>query len=340
MADPILVEATRGAQVESRHRGAVAVTDAAGAVVMAWGDIEQPVYPRSAIKPLQALPLVESGAADRFGLGTEALALACASHRGEPAHLGVLRDWMARTSLGVADLECGAHPPGDPAAAAALIRTGETPSALHNNCSGKHTGFLTTARHLGEPLRGYIDAAHPVQQRVLATLEAMSGVDLGAAPRGIDGCGIPVIGVPLRALARATARLVDRSELPPARAAAAQRLTEAMAAAPLMVSGTSGVDTALLRLAGDVLRPKGGAEGVCCAALPRQGYGIALKVEDGGGRAVYVVLGAVLARLGILDPHQTAALAEHFSPPIRNVAGSIVGSLRPGPAFASAARSR
>lgn len=335
-ADPIFIEATRGTLVESRHRGAAIVVDAAGGVVLSWGDVERPVYPRSAIKPLQALPLVESGAADRFGLGTEALALACASHRGEPAHLAVLSGWLAKIGLAVGDLECGAHAPGDPAAAAALIRTGEPPSALHNNCSGKHAGFLTTARHLGEPIRGYIEAAHPVQQRVLGILEAMSGLDLRAAPRGVDGCGIPVIGMPLRGLARAMARLADRSGLPAGRAEAARRLLDAMAAAPFMVSGTGGADTALLRVASAQIRPKGGAEGVCCAALPRLGYGLALKIEDGGARAVHVALGAILARLGILDTQQSQALAEILHPPVRNVAGLIVGELRPGPAFAAA----
>lgn len=335
-ADPILVEVTRGTLVESRHRGAAIVVDAAGGIVLAWGDVERPVYPRSAIKPLQALPLVETGAADRFGLGTEALALACASHRGEPAHVTIVRDWLAKIGLGVGDLECGAHAPGDPGAAAALIRTGEAPSALHNNCSGKHAGFMTTARHLGEPTRGYIEAVHPVQRRVLGILEAMSGLDLQSAPRGTDGCGIPVIGLPLRGLARAMARLADRSDLPPARADAARRLLDAMAAAPLMVSGTDGIDTALLRVAGAKLRPKGGAEGVCCAALPSLGYGIALKIDDGGARAVYVALGAILARLGLLDQPQSQALADILHPPVRNVAGRIVGELRPGPVFATA----
>ncbi len=333
---PVLVEVTRGGWVESRHRGAAAVVDASGRILLAWGDVERPVYPRSAIKPLQALPLLETGAADRFGLGAAELALACASHRGEPLHLAVLQPWLARVGLSVGDLGCGSHSPGDPAAAAALIRAGDEPSALHNNCSGKHAGFLTTARHLGEPVLGYIGAAHPVQQRVLGALEAMTGLDLSRAPRGIDGCGIPVIGVPLTGLARAMARLADRTGLPTERASAAQRLLDAMATAPLMVSGTEGADTALLRIAGNVIRPKGGAEGVCCAALPQQGLGIALKIDDGGARAVYVALGGLLARLGLLDDGQRRALAELFRPTVRNVGGLVVGEVRPGPAFAEA----
>lgn len=335
-AGPVFVEALRGAMIESRHRGAAALVDAAGRIVMAWGDVERPVYPRSAVKPLQALPLVETGAADRFGLGTQELALACASHRGEAAHLAVLRGWMLKAGLATSDFECGAHAPGDPAAARALIRAGEAPTALHNNCSGKHAGFLTTARHLGEPLRGYIHPEHPVQQRVARTLVAMTGLDLAAAPRGIDGCGIPVIGIPLAGLARAMARMADGSGLPPERADAARRLLDAMAGAPAMVSGTGGADTALLRIAAPAIRPKGGAEGVCCATLPQLGLGIAIKIEDGGTRAVYVALGAILAHLKILDEPQARALAEFFRPPIRNVAGLAVGELRPGPAFTAA----
>lgn len=335
-AGPVFVEALRGGMIESRHHGAAAVVDAAGRIVMAWGDIERPIYPRSAIKSLQALPLVESGAADHFGLGPQELALACASHRGEAAHLAMLQGWMLKVALTTRDFECGAHAPGDPAAAQALIRSGEPPTALHNNCSGKHAGFLTTARHLGEPLHGYIRAEHPVQQRVFHTLEVMTGLDLAAAPRGIDGCGIPVIGIPLAGLARAMARMADGSGLPPERASAARRLLDAMASAPAMVSGTGGADTALLRVAAHAIRPKGGAEGVCCATLPQLGLGIALKIEDGAARAVYVALGAILAQLKIFDDLQASALAEFFCPPIRNVAGLVIGELRPGPAFTAA----
>jgi L-asparaginase II len=330
---PVLVEVTRGAAVESRHRGSAAVVDTAGRVALAWGDIAAPVYARSALKPLQALPLVETGAADAFGLGARELALACASHHGEPAHVDTVAAWLARLGLGVQDLECGAHPPLDPAAAKALIEHGIAPSALHNNCSGKHAGFLTAARHLGEPTRGYIAAEHPAQQRVLAVVEAMTGCDLSQAPRGIDGCGIPVIGMPLAGLARAMARMGDPRDLPPARAAAATRLLDAMAAEPLMVSGTTGFATALLRVAGDRVRAKPGAEGVYAAALPTLGLGLALKIEDGAGRAAEVALAAILTRLGVLDAAARAALAGRAEPPVRNVAGRIVGAIHPAAAL-------
>ncbi|HZT52497.1 MAG TPA: asparaginase [Stellaceae bacterium] len=332
---PVLVEVTRGGLVESRHRGAAAVVDAAGGVVLAWGDIEAPVFARSALKPLQALPLVTSGAADAQRLGARELALACASHHGEPAHVAAVAGWLARIGLGVGDLECGAHPPLDPAAARALVVRGAAPSAVHNNCSGKHAGFLATARHAGEPTRGYIAADHPVQRRVLAAVETMTGLDLARAPRGIDGCGIPVIGLPLAALARAMARMGAPQTLPGGYAAASRRLLDAMAAEPLMVSGSTGFATALLRAAGDRVRAKPGAEGVYAAALPRLGLGLALKIEDGAARASEVALAAILMRLGVLDEAAIAALAGRERPAVRNVAGAVVGEVRPAPALAA-----
>jgi len=328
-ADPVLVEATRGDIVESRHRGAIAVVDAAGGIVLALGDTEQPVFARSAIKPLQALPLIETGAADRFGLGEQELALACASHHGESVHVAAVARWLERIGLSPDDLECGAHLPNDTKAAHALIRAGTAPSPLHNNCSGKHTGFLTTARHLGEPTRGYIQPDHPVQRRVLAMLEAMTGCDLSHAPRGTDGCGIPVIGIPLAAMAEAMARLADPRSVPPARATAGHRLLDAMAAKPLMVDGTGGFPTVVMETVPERVRLKPGAEGVFCAALPTLRLGVALKIESGHGRAAEVAMGAVLRRLGALTAADVGALAALLRPPINNVAGRRVGELRP-----------
>ena len=333
-SNPILVETIRGEMVESRHTGAAAVVDAAGRVVRSWGDIDRPVFARSAIKPLQALPLVETGAADRFGLGDAEIALACASHRGEPIHVDSVRRWLARLDLGPQDLECGSHAPGNAAAAEALIRAGEAPSAVHNNCSGKHSGFLTTARHRGEPTRGYIAADHPVQLRLRTVLEAMSGLDLARAPRSIDGCGIPVIGIPLRGMARAMARLADPKGLTPERAAAGKRILDAMAAAPLMVSGTGGFATVVMTVAGASVRLKPGAEGVYCAVLPSLGYGIALKIDDGAGRAAEVAAGAILERLGAFTSAQREKLAPQLMPVLKNVAGREVGAIRPAEALA------
>ncbi len=327
--DPILVEVLRGEMVESRHCGAYAVVDAAGGVVLAQGDVEHPVYARSAIKPLQALPLVETGAAARYGLGRKEIALACASHNGTPAVVDAVEAWLNRIGLSRDDLECGADPPIDSAAAQALVRAGQPPSALHNNCSGKHAGFLTTASHCGEPTRGYIGAQHPVQRRVLATLSSMTGLDLERAPHGTDGCGIPVIGIPLKAMARAMARLADPAGLAAERAAAAGRILEAMAAEFLIVAGASRFTREVMRVAAATVRLKPGAEGVSCAALPQHGLGIALKVDDGAGRAADVAMGALLVRLGMLDPAQAGAIEAVLRPPVKNVVGRTVGELRP-----------
>ncbi len=247
-ANPVLVEATRGAMVESRHRGAFAVVDVEGRVIASAGDTECPIYARSAIKPLQAIPLVESGAAEAFGLEDAEIAVACASHRGEARHVETVTAWLARIGCSVADLECGTHLPSNERALAELLGAQEAPHAAHNNCSGKHAGFLTLARHLGLPTQGYIRLEHGVQQRVLGTLESMTGLDLGAVPRGVDGCGIPVLGVPLGSLALAMARLADPADQPESRQAACARIRSAMAAEPFMVSGTGQFCTRVISL--------------------------------------------------------------------------------------------
>ncbi len=327
--EPILVEVVRGGMVESRHCGSFAVVDTAGRVLHAQGDIEHPVYPRSAIKPLQALPLIETGAADRFGLGVKEIALACASHNGAAPVVAAVEAWLNRIGLSKDDLECGADPPIDGAAAQALIRAGQSPSALHNNCSGKHAGFLSTAQHCGDPTRGYIDPQHPAQKRVEAALASMTGLDLSHAPHGTDGCGIPVIGIPLKAMARAMARLADPADLAPERAAAAQRILAAMAVEYLIVAGASRFTREVMRVASATVRLKPGAEGVACAALPQHGLGVALKVGDGAGRAADVAMGALLVKLGMIDAAQAGAIEAVLHPSVRNVAGHVVGEVRP-----------
>ncbi len=329
---PVLVELVRGGQVESRHRGAVAVADAGGRLVAAWGDAGRLVFPRSAVKPLQALPLIETGAADAFGLGAEELALACGSHSGTARHEGLAARWLARLGLDEAALACGAHPPLDADAAAALLRAGAAPSALHNNCSGKHLGILTAARHRREPVQGYLAPDHPAQRRVTAALATMTGHDPGATGWAVDGCGIPTHAVPLAALATGMARLADARRLPPERRRAVARVTAAMAAHPDLVAGPGRLDTEVMAAAPGVL-VKGGAEGVHAAALPGLGLGLALKIEDGAGRAAGVALLAALCRLGALDGGARAALAARIEPPLLNVAGRRVGVLRAGPAW-------
>ncbi|MFQ5785925.1 MAG: asparaginase [Alphaproteobacteria bacterium] len=326
--DEIAVEVTRGDRIESRHRASCAVADGSGRIVHRWGDVGQAVYPRSAIKSIQAIPLVESGAAERFDLSAAELALACASHGGEPMHIEAVEAWLARLGLGADDLECGAHPPSHAPSAEALWRSGATPNAVHNNCSGKHAGMLTTARHLGEPTAGYIRHDHPVQQRVARVIGEMTDVDMTRAPRGIDGCSIPTYAIPLGAFATAMARLADPAKLADGRADAIERIKAAIVARPEMVAGTGRFCSALIRESGGRIITKTGAEGVYAAALPDLGLGVALKVEDGAGRASSVALAAVLRRLGALDDALAERLAYFVAPPQINRAGRRVGDVR------------
>lgn len=326
---PVLVEVTRGGMIESRHRGVAVVADGDGRIVASWGDSAMLIYPRSSIKPLQALPLIESGAAARFGLDDAEIALACASHAGEPRHVTRVARWLARLGLSADDLECGAHPPTDPESSAQLVRADEAPSALHNNCSGKHAGFLTVARHLGEPPLGYVRPEHPVQRRLERVLTEMSGADIATAPRGVDGCGIPVMGMPLVALATAMARFAKPDGLAPERAQAAHQIAAAMAKHPYLVSGQGRFDSEILEAANGAALVKGGAEGVHVAALPGPGLGIALKIEDGGaGRASPPAMAALLERLGAVGGWGRAVIAAWRERPILNVAGREVGVVR------------
>lgn len=334
-ASPILVEERRGTLVEVIHRGRAAVVDPSGGVLLAWGDPEAAIYPRSSIKPLQAIPLIESGAAEAFALTDEEIALACASHGGEPKHVAAVEAWLARIGLSVADLECGAHMPGDPAAAEALSRAGKNPTAAHNNCSGKHAAMLTTALHKGEKTRDYIARTHPVQQRILGLLEQLSGSDLGGAPTGIDGCGIPVFAMGLGNLALAFARFADPVRLPERRAQAIARISKAMLAAPFFVAGSGNICTELLTLCGGEVLPKTGAAGVFAAALPRVGLGVAVKIEDGSRAAAEIAMLAILSRLGIIDDARRAMLKDRLNPQLHNCAGTRVGEIGPAETLAS-----
>jgi len=329
--NPVLVEVLRDPVVESAHRGAACVVDSAGAVVAAWGDIDRPVPPRSAIKPLQALPLIETGAADACGYGAEEIALACASHSATPRQTALVRSMLERVGLDEGALACGGQPPLDREADMALARAGQPWTRLHDNCSGKHAGFLATAVHLGEPVVGYHLADHPVQRRIAAVLDDLCGVRVDALPRGIDGCGIPVWSLPLRALARGLAGLARPAGLALGRAAAARRVAAAVAMHPDLVAGPDRFDTALMSGTGGRILAKGGAEGVQVAWISETGLGIAIKVDDGGGRAAGVALGGVLRTLDLLLPEEADALADLLAPAVRTRTGAVVGALRARP---------
>ena len=334
MANPVLVELTRGGRVESWHRGAMAIADASGRLVWSAGDVERPVFARSALKMLQALPLVETGAADAYGVSDRELALACASHSGEAFHVETVAAWLERIDCDETCLACGPHMPNNEAATRALIREGRAPTRLHNNCSGKHTGFLTVARHLGVDPAGYERPDHPVQRHALGAIAEMCGLDVASMPVGIDGCTAPAAATPLSALATAMARIADPSGLSPARAEAATRLYAAVRANPLYVAGTGRVCTAIIEAAGGVASVKTGAEGAFIAVLGELGLGIALKIDDGAGRGAETVIAAVLAALGVVD-RETPSIAALADAKVVDTTGRTVGARRPSPWLAS-----
>lgn len=328
MSNPVLVEVLRGALVESRHCGAIAVVDAAGRLVLALGDVERPVYPRSAVKALQALPLVETGAADRYGLGPEELALACASHGGEPGHVATATRMLKLAGLDLSALKCGAHWPIHQTSAHALARDGGTAGAVHNNCSGKHAGFLCVACALDADTVHYVQPVHPVQRLVKSTIESLTGSVLSADVCAVDGCSVPTWAMPLVALAHGFARFGTGVGLTPERAKAAARLRAACAAHPWHVAGTGRFCTEIMQRLGERAFVKTGAEGVYCAALPKQGLGIAVKCDDGAGRAAEVMLAAMLMRF-LSAATDTRALEQYLRPTLRNWNGIATGSLRP-----------
>ncbi|MCR4265304.1 asparaginase [Nitratireductor sp. ZSWI3] len=338
MSNPVLVEVLRGSVVESRHRGAVAVLDADGKVVAGWGDIDRPVFPRSAVKAIQALPLLESGTADAYGFADKEIALACASHSAEPEHVHLATDMLARAGLQVADLECGAHWSLRQEVAIEQARAISQPTAAHNNCSGKHAGFLCTCRHLGEDHHGYVTLGHPAQEAVREAMEAVTGAPHSLDVCGTDGCSIPTYAVPLRALARGFARLATGTGLGPQRARAAQRIFSACMAEPFYVAGTNRADTMMMGRGKGRIFTKMGAEGVFCAAVPELGLGIALKCDDGADRASEVMVAQVLALLlGETEP-LAVELRQMARPAITTRRGMEVGGLQPSEALARLSR--
>jgi L-asparaginase II len=329
MANPVVVEATRGNLVESAHRGAGAVVDADGRLVMSFGDADRPVYPRSAVKALQALPLVTSGAADRLGLSEKEIALSCASHSGSEDHVATARAMLTKAGYDERTLECGAHWPLGEDEARALARARRTPTALHNNCSGKHAGFICLSCALGADPKGYVAPDHAVQREVAASIEAVTGARLSDEMRGVDGCAIPTYAIPLAALARGFARLGAGRGLSPERRHAAARIRAAVAAHPLTVAGRGRFDTEVMSLLGGRAFTKSGAEGVFCAALPEAGLGVAVKADDGAGRAAQVMIAALIQRFGGFDEETIRRFKRFVSPRLSNWIGAEVGFLRP-----------
>ncbi|MEM7499268.1 MAG: asparaginase [Pseudomonadota bacterium] len=324
-ANPVLVELWRGAVLECVHRGAAAIVGPDGEIVEEIGDAGRVILPRSAAKMIQALPLVESGAADAARLGTERLALACASHSGAPMHVERVTAWLADIGLGEEALRCGAHAPLDPAARRALRAAGDPNTQIHNNCSGKHTGFLTLGRHLGAGPE-YIALDHPVQRSVREAVAETCGEE--PAGYAIDGCSAPNFAVSLAGLARAMAGFARPAErFSGLRRTAAARLRDAMAAHPALIAGEERANTRLMRAASVPLTLKSGAEGVFVAILPGPGFGIAVKIDDGSDAAAQAAIAALLVRHGALDAaHPT--VRGTLTQPLINARGTEHGQRR------------
>ena len=297
MSNPILVEILRGGIVESRHRGAVSVFDGNGKEVLKIGDVAQPVFPRSACKLIQALPFIESGAADAYGFSNKELSLSCASHSGEPEHAALAEAMLKRAGRSVDALECGTHWPFDAPMALKLAQSGAVPNACHNNCSGKHAGFICTAVHLGDNPAGYVNAAHPAQMRVRAAMAEVTGAAHIAEACGTDGCSIPTYAIPLNAQAFGFAKMATGQGLAHGRAKAAKRLMDACMAEPFYMAGTKRFCTEIMEATPGRVFAKIGAEGVYCAAIPELGFGLALKIDDGAFRAAELTVAAVIAHL-------------------------------------------
>lgn len=323
-----MIELWRGGMLESEHRGH-AVIVGPGGIEMAWGDPEAVIFPRSSVKIIQALPLLESGAAEAASLTDRHLALACASHSGAELHREAVTDWLATLGLHDDDLRCGAHLPYDKTEKRRLICSDTAPCQAHNNCSGKHAGFLTLNRHLGGGSE-YIDLSHPVQRAVKSAFEEVTGVS--SPGYGIDGCSAPNFATTLSGLGRAMQFFAAARPEGNAREAAAARLTRAMASFPELVAGEGRACTALMRAMKGRVAVKTGAEAVYVAILPEQQRGIALKIMDGGTRASEAAITALLIRIGGLDRHAPIADRLLFGA-LRNWRGIVTGELRLAPGF-------
>ena len=327
MTNPILVELTRGGIVESLHHGAYCVVNARGEVRVSAGDINTPVFPRSAIKAFQALPAVASGAVDKFGFSDDEVALMCSSHGGEKRHVEGSTSMLQKADFAETDYECGTHWPYYQRRANEMIAAGETPSQLHNNCSGKHAGMLAFARHLDADAKGYINPDHAVQREIAHTIGELCDYDLSTTARGIDGCSVPTWAIPLENLALGFARFGTGEGLSEEQAKAAKRIISAVRAHPFMVAGTGRFCTEIME-AIPRLFIKTGAEGVFCGCIPHAKLGFALKCEDGATRASEVAIANVLAQLDVWTEEEASALANFMSRAIKNRRDIETGFIR------------
>jgi L-asparaginase II len=328
----LLAEVIRGGAVESIHQGVVAVVDTEGRVVAWAGDPERFAYFRSSAKPFQAIPVIESGAADAFGFTPAELALCCASHHAEPHHQREVATMLAKLGLTDSALQCGIPLSGDEAEAGRILAGLVPRSPLQCDCSGKHTGMLATCLHLGYPTETYLVPEHPVQQTIRGVIAEVCRLPESDLRLATDGCSVPTFGMPIRAFATAFAALADPHRVPQSAGGrhhvALDRLRSAMMAHPENVAGTDDPVTDLMALGGGTIAAKSGAEGLLCVALPEPGLGIAIRIADGTYRALPVVIAAVLEQLNVVDPSIISAFRERQNPELRNHNRRLVGEIK------------
>ncbi|MDP3487998.1 MAG: asparaginase [Bacillota bacterium] len=321
-----LVHITRNSLIESIHRGDLAVVDSDGNLVYSVGSPKNKVaFIRSSSKPIQAIPIIECGAADHYSLSEEELAIFCASHNGEERHLNTVRSVLKKIGLDESALQCGTHWSSHKPTADAMARQGLTPSQINCNCSGKHSGMLTLSQFMGWSISNYTEITHPVQQAMLKSMALFAGLEAEDICIGTDGCGVPVFGVSVYHMARAFAKLANPIGLPLPIAHAAKRITSAMMNHPFLVAGSNRLCTTLMSAGKGNVFGKSGADGVYCVGLPQLGLGLAVKIEDGNGRANGPVMIEALRQLGALDPEQLHALAHMHSPKNYNHRKDLVG---------------
>jgi L-asparaginase II len=320
-----MAEVWRGPLLESLHLGHAVVCDASGEIVRSWGDPDAVIYPRSSAKMIQALPLMSSGAAAKYGLTSEQLALACASHNGAHIHTDRVNAWLAQLGLSDSDFRCGPQEPADIPARNELIKTDQSPCQVHNNCSGKHAGFLTLSQHLGTGPE-YVEMDHPVQQACLAAFEEVTGMD--SPGYGIDGCSAPNFATSVHGLARAMGWFASAHTRSDRASEGAAQLVSAMATHPELVAGETRACTNLMRAMGGRVAIKTGAEAVFVAILPEQQLGVALKIVDGATRASECAIATILVGLGVLEADHPET-RKYMNAPLLNRRGIDCGAIRP-----------
>lgn len=324
---PLIVEVLRGPIVESMHQVMAVVVNESGALTHYWGNPHFLTLPRSAIKMLQALPLLESGAAENFKLEQKQIALACSSHRGEKEHLTALAQWLTKVGLDESSLTCAPHLPLHEPSAHEMIRRGQAASVLCNNCAGKHAALLTTSVHLKQDFAGYAKYEHAVQNRLRAVLTETMRLDHAKLPYGTDGCGIPTYGVPLQNIAIGMSAFINPKETS-VRKLACEKILRAVQDEPFYLSGSDNFATAVIQKSQGRAIVKGGAEGVFSGVLAQKGLAFAVKAADGASRAAQFVTASLLLQLGGLTSSEFKDLGTHTQPVVTNWRGDVVGQIR------------